>query len=151
MACARATRKAWRLGKNTMQSTSITTHVCGDITLNLYPHGKQVGRTLTHDHNYSKMRMKAESGTTFPTIVVQAHDVLTNDLNMEPTVDSILVIVWNGNDLGGSKKFEEVANLWYTAVTTLIALRRFWPRVVIYRTRVTSDGVARENGEIACA
>ncbi len=112
-------------GKIAVQATNITMHVCGDSTLNLYPHGKQVGKTLTHSYNYSKMSMKAESGATFPTIVVQANDLLTDDLNMEPASESILVVVWNGNDFAGGKKFEVISELWYTAVANLIELRRF--------------------------
>ncbi len=75
--------------------------------------------------------MKAESGATFVTIVVQASDLLDNDLNKEPASDSILLIVWNGNDFVGGKTFEVFTKLWYTAVASLIELRRFWPRVVI--------------------
>ena len=118
-------------GANAVQATNITMRVCGDSTLNLYPRGKQVGNTLSHDHGYRKMKMKAESGARFVTIVVQASDLLANDLDMEPASDSILVIVWNGNDFAGGKKFEVISELWYTAVANLIELRRFWPRVVI--------------------
>jgi hypothetical protein len=83
-------------------------YVVGDSTLNLYPNGRAVGGTLSHSHGWWQMKMKSTSGATLTTLVQDVRAMVTKMGEKPGPVNSMLIVVWNGNEFHGGPQYEKI-------------------------------------------
>ncbi len=134
----------------TLDAKEFHLNVVGDSTLNVYPNAKGIGGPLKQDYGWSTLLVKASSGATLPTIVLDVRRLFTDHGSNPRPINSMLIIVWNGNDFCGGPKYEqEVATTWFLAAQHLVELKEYWPRMVILSSSdYARFGCSRRWGEL---